>query len=145
MGFQPHEHIPDWINSFDICLVPATRHSVEQYGILTTKFWEYSGCARTSIVSSLPEVPYPPELKGLMLEVIPENLESYKEAFTVCRSNPETIQQIAQNVYQFTLEHCTWRATAKETALLLRQVTDERRQPYVGQQRTSSHSGTPYR
>ena len=144
IGFQPHESIPDWINSFDVCLVPATRHCVEQYGILTTKFWEYSGCARTSIVSSLPDVPYPPELRGLMLEVIPEDLESYKEALALCRNKPEIIQDIAQNVYRFTLEHCTWRATAKETASLMEQVTTERRPPYVGQQRTSPHSRTPY-
>jgi glycosyltransferase involved in cell wall biosynthesis len=114
-GYVSHEHIPGYLRSFDLFVVPSHR---ESFGVAAV---EASACGLPVIASrvgGLPEVVVDGET-GLL--VPPGDVDALTAAMSRLLSDPRLRAQMGQAGRQFVLEHYRW----KDNAKLMERLYDE--------------------
>lgn len=109
VGHVPHKTIPQWINSFDLCVIPRGPDIIG----MPVKLFEYMACAKPVIASRLPGFDIlESEDAGILVE--PANPKALMEAILQLAAEPTRRARFGANGRALFLQRFTWQATARQ-------------------------------
>ena len=116
-GRVSHQDIPQWINGFDICLIPRNLGIIG----MPVKLFEYMACARPVIASRLPGFDFLEQTQsGLLVE--PGNAQALAQAIETLADAPQLRRTYGKNGRKTAVTHFSWAVTAQAILLLIQEV-----------------------
>ena len=133
---QPREELIGYYRASDVSLVPLKRLPIFKQ-VLPSKLFELMGTKTAIICSVEGEAAALVDRAGAGLTIEPENADALVQAIQRLRSDPQLLEQLRKNGYQFVMEHFLRSILAESYLEFLGCVIDRRHKAESGNPMTS--------
>lgn len=125
-GDVPHEMIPYYIGSFDICLLPMTRERISlQNGAYAMKLYEYLACEKIIIATDMEGTSSYSLLKEMVEIVPPESPQAIADVVTSYIANPTAYDKKKKRGREYVEKYRSWRSVSNELHQFLSHIIEK--------------------
>jgi glycosyltransferase involved in cell wall biosynthesis len=125
VGLKPHEHIPDYINTFDVGLNPV-RKVIAFESIVTVKFYEYLACSVPVITLGSGTLADIGARSKAAITLPPGDAPRLAETIQQLKAEPERLGQLKQAARPFVKAHFSRSALSERLANRLEALVADR-------------------
>jgi len=119
VGSIPHESVPDYIGSADVCVAPFARERNEAIGLSPLKVYEYMACGRPIVASRVSGISELFEASEAGLLVPPDDPPSLASAILRILESPADAHEMGVRGRLYAERQCSWAKTAEQVEHVL--------------------------
>jgi glycosyltransferase involved in cell wall biosynthesis len=125
-GRVPYETIPDWINTFDVCIAPFARSRNQKIGLSPLKLYEYMACGRPAIVSDIPGVTATIKSANAGLIYDSANAVTLASHLLQIYEKPDLGELMGRNARNYVHDNHSWESVAERTEQIMNQLLKQK-------------------
>lgn len=100
-----YEKVPLYINSFDLCLWPRSRNGLAEWGVLSTKLFEYIACGKIVLVPNLDDEEVPDVIKNFIVFYKYNDKEDFLKKIKELYYNRNLLEKKKEEINRFAEEY----------------------------------------
>lgn len=127
----PYEGVPNYINAFDICLLPIAKMKGWRGGLSPLKLREYLACGRPVVGSNLPGESQLVREVGAGLLYDAGDPEDLADKVCMILKDRQAARQMGENGCRYVLKHGTWRQATEKILTVAGEAITEVIQPQI--------------
>lgn len=108
-----YDKVPLYINSFDACLWPRSKRGLEEWGILSTKLFEYIACGKVVLAPKIQDEEVPDLFKNFIVFYKYGDEDDFIDKLKELYYNREKLNRTKKEVENFIKEY-SWEETTKK-------------------------------
>jgi glycosyltransferase involved in cell wall biosynthesis len=126
-GFVPHENVPKYINSFDVCAAPfgGIERNVK-YSFSALKLYEYMACGKPVVTTDVCGIKNDIRDIGLGVIVKADDTEAFASSLIEIMKNPELQNTMGEKARSWVLKEHSWKNVAERVSKVCENIFKER-------------------